>query len=104
MARKSVSRRDFVKTSAAIGAGYWVAGGLATRASSSPNEQIQFACVGVMGKGESDSNDAHSNGEIVAICDVDDTHVAKAEERLGGPRNTTTSARCSTKWARASTR
>src|SRR6185369_17725971 len=36
------------------------------------NEKINIACVGVGGKGDSDSNDAaHCGGNIVAICDVD---------------------------------
>ena len=40
--------------------------------SASANEQIQFACIGVGGKGRSDSADAARHGTIVAICDVDE--------------------------------
>ncbi len=86
MARNNVSRRDFVKTSAAIGAGFWVAGGLASKASALANGEIQFACVGVGGKGESDSNDASSNGKIVAICDVDDNTLKKKANQFKGAR------------------
>jgi predicted dehydrogenase len=86
MARKNVSRRDFVKTSAAIGAGFWVAGGLSPKESLAANEQIQFACVGVGGKGESDSNDAHSSGKVIAICDVDDKTLEKGEKRFKGAK------------------
>ena len=36
------------------------------------NERISVGCIGVGGKGDSDSSDAaHCGGEIVAICDVD---------------------------------
>ncbi|HEV2970939.1 MAG TPA: Gfo/Idh/MocA family oxidoreductase [Pirellulales bacterium] len=84
MARNNVSRRDFVKTSAAIGAGYWVAGGLASKASAMANGQIQFACIGFGGKGGSDFKDAGDNGKIVAVCDVDDKAVAKAAAKYKG--------------------
>ena len=64
-------RRTFLQSTAATGIGYWVAGGVARAQSTSPNEQIQFACIGVGGKGRSDSVDASRNGKVVAICDVD---------------------------------
>src|SRR5512140_179553 len=36
------------------------------------NDRINVACIGVGGKGDSDSSDAsHCGGNIVAICDVD---------------------------------
>src|SRR5438067_298307 len=36
------------------------------------NDQINVACIGVVGKGDSDSHDAAaSGGNIVALCDVD---------------------------------
>ena len=46
------------------------------------NERINIACIGVGGKGDSDSSDAAScGGNIVAICDVDDnTRASKAKE------------------------
>ncbi len=75
MERKHVSRRDFVKTTTAAGVGFWVAGtayGAESSSSTSPNERIKFACIGVGGKGDSDSSDASNHGDIVAICDVDD--------------------------------
>ena len=37
----------------------------------SPNEKVRFACIGVGGKGDSDTNDAGAHGEIVALCDID---------------------------------
>jgi GFO/IDH/MocA oxidoreductase family protein len=46
------------------------------------NERINVACIGVGGKGDSDSSDAAScGGNIVAICDVDQNTLAnKAKE------------------------
>lgn len=74
------SRRTFIKTTAALSAGYWVAGGVAPKASLAANEEINFACVGVQGKGASDSDDAARAGKIVAICDIDDKSIAKRQE------------------------
>lgn len=68
-----VHRRRFMQTTAAtVGAGYFAAAGLQAQESKSPNERIRFACVGVGGKGSSDSDDAGRRGDVVAICDVDD--------------------------------
>jgi predicted dehydrogenase len=74
------NRRNFIKTSAAAGVGFWVAGNLRAEDSTSPNEKINFACVGVGGKGTSDTADAASHGNIAAICDIDDNTLAKAGE------------------------
>ena len=61
------TRRNFLKNSALTGAGVWLAGSSALAESTSANEQIQFACVGVGGKGRSDSSDAGRSGKVVAI-------------------------------------
>lgn len=80
MARRT-NRRRFLQTSAAIGAGYWVAGGIAPRESRAAIEKIHFACVGVGGKGSSDSQDAGRAGDVVAICDIDDKNLEFAAAR-----------------------
>ena len=82
MPRKQ-NRRRFIQTSAAVGASYWVAGGVQPARSEAKNEQIQFACIGVDGKGSSDSADAGRLGEVVAICDVDQRKLLK---RAADPR------------------
>lgn len=81
MSRRS-SRRTFVKTAAAIGAGYWVAGGVSPKVSLSANEEIRFASIGVNGKGDSDSNDAGRFGKMVAICDIDESSLEKKGARF----------------------
>ncbi len=70
MARHS-SRRQFLQTTAVTTAGYWVAGGLQAKESTSAIERVQFASVGIGGKGDSDTKNAADLGDIVAICDVD---------------------------------
>lgn len=71
------TRRQFVKSTAALGAGYWVLGGTSVKASLSANEEIRFACIGVGGKGKSDSTEAGEHGKVVAMADID-------EKVLGG--------------------
>ncbi len=66
----SPNRRDFLKTSAAVGFGVWTSSAIAQ--SKSANEQVNFACIGVGGKGSSDTDDAGSHGNIVALCDIDE--------------------------------
>lgn len=80
------SRRNFVKATAAIGAGYWVAGGVAAKASLSANEEIRFGCIGIGGKGSSDSADAAANGKVVAICDIDDDRFNGADDKFPGAK------------------
>lgn len=79
MARKRTaahtnSRREFLKTTAAAATvtGFWAGGGVSAEESKSPNEKIQFGCIGVQGKGSSDSQDAGSHGQVVAVCDIDE--------------------------------
>ena len=47
------------------------------------NDRINVACIGVGGKGDSDSNDAAAcGGTIVAICDVDKDTLAKKAKKF----------------------
>jgi predicted dehydrogenase len=74
-------RREFLKDTTLAGVGFWVAGGVTLADSKSPNEKLNFACIGVGGKGDSDSSHVGRLGNVVAICDIDDdTLNKKAEE------------------------
>jgi len=66
------TRRQFMQEATALGVGLYVAGNLRAEESKSPNEKIRFACIGIGGKGDSDSADAARFGDVVAICDIDD--------------------------------
>ncbi len=69
------NRRQMLKTSAAVGAGFWLGTAPKVRAVS-PNEKLNVACIGVGGRGG--ANVGGVSGEnIVAVCDVD-------EKRAGG--------------------
>ena len=84
MSTHKSSRRQFVKTSAVLSAGYWIADRAAAE-SKSPNERVAFACIGVDGKGHEDSNDAARLGDVVAFCEIDSKRLAAATRRVSPP-------------------
>jgi predicted dehydrogenase len=65
------SRRRFLHDASLASAGYFVAAGTSSVASTSANEELTVACIGVGGKGGSDSDNAAQFGRVIAICDVD---------------------------------
>ena len=72
------SRRDFLRSAVYSGVTIIVAREAWAGQLKSPNERLNIACIGVGGKGDSDSNDAARFGNIVAVCDVDDNILANA--------------------------
>ena len=69
---RQTSRREFIQNTSAIGAALFVGGAVDLRGQErSANEQLNIACIGVGGKGGSDSSNAAQFGNVVAICDVD---------------------------------
>lgn len=84
--RCNTTRRAFVKSTAAVGVGFWAAGGVSAKPSLSANEEIRFACVGVGGKGSSDSESAKNHGKVVAVCDIDDKILEGVKEKFPGAK------------------
>ena len=79
---KGQNRRSFMQMSAAAGmVGFWGATGPRAGTLANPgrwaSEDIRFACIGVGGKGDSDSTNMAGIGKVVAICDVDEETLAK---------------------------
>ena len=72
------SRRRFLQTSTAIGAGYWLGTSTPIKAET-PNEKLNVACIGVGGRGSANVGGV-SKQNIVAMCDVDEQ---KAGKRFG---------------------
>jgi predicted dehydrogenase len=75
MARKH-TRRDFLRQTTATGA-VLLAGRRVFCRERSPNQRVVYACIGVGGKGDSDSSDAANHGEVIAICDVDSNRLRR---------------------------
>ncbi len=90
MANKT-TRRTFVKSTAALGLGCWVAGGVSAKQSRSALEEIRFGCVGVGGKGSSDSaaaNNQQAHGsKVVAVCDIDDGTLEGVKKKFPGAKH-----------------
>src|SRR2546423_4966970 len=65
------NRRDFIKSTSLLAGAAAVSAPYFLRAQSA-NERINIACIGVGGKGDSDSSSAFGlGGNIVALCDID---------------------------------
>jgi predicted dehydrogenase len=83
MSRRS-SRRQFLQHTAAAGIGFWAAGGISRADRKGTNGDLRIAGIGVGGKGHSDIMQAANHGKVVAICDVDEGHLAAAAKDLEG--------------------
>jgi len=78
-----ITRRRFVSLSSTLSAGVFVAP--AFLRSQSPNSKLNVALIGVGGKGI-DNYNGLKNQNIVALCDVDATALAKGAERSPSAR------------------
>jgi predicted dehydrogenase len=72
---REASRRQFLQASAAASVGFWVAGGV--EAAAPKSARLNIACIGVSGKGSSDTDDAARVGNVVALCDVDENFLER---------------------------
>ena len=87
--RVAPSRREFLAASAAtaaVSAGYFIAPEVRAQGTKGANDEIRFACVGVGGKGQSDSADAGRSGKVVAVADVDSNQLKRAEGAFEGTK------------------
>ncbi len=79
-----LSRRDFVRRTALAAGAASFAFPYVGRVLGA-NDRIAVACIGVGGKGDSDSSDAEaSGGQMVAICDVDANNLARKASQFKG--------------------
>ena len=78
------NRREFLtQTTLAAAAGSFLLGAApaAARTFRPPaNERVRFASIGVGGKGESDTRDAGTLGDLVAICDINEESLDEMSE------------------------
>lgn len=79
------TRRGFLQTAAATTAAFGLPGwyreegaGDAIADETSPNERLRIALIGCGGMGTGDAKNAQRFGDIVAVCDVDRSHLEKA--------------------------
>ncbi|MCE9534006.1 MAG: Gfo/Idh/MocA family oxidoreductase [Planctomycetes bacterium] len=73
-----IDRRLFLSGSAASLGYFFTADAFsAARAADKPGEKIRMAAIGIGGKGDGDSSQAGKLGEMVAICDIEDSRLDK---------------------------
>ncbi|MBN2580506.1 MAG: Gfo/Idh/MocA family oxidoreductase [Pirellulales bacterium] len=77
---QALQRRDFLKTTAALGIGYWIAPEILA-ADKSPSGRVAFGAIGVGGKGDCDTKMVSRLGNVVALCDVDEKALAAASKK-----------------------
>jgi hypothetical protein len=76
------NRRDFLKSTSFLAGAAAISAPYFLRAQGA-NERINIACIGVGGKGDSDSSSAFGlGGNIVALCDIDSNTINKKDKQL----------------------
>jgi predicted dehydrogenase len=76
------TRREAMQTGAAVGTAFWVTGSLPVLANTRfKMEKINFACIGVEGKGSSDTDGVAREGTVVGLCDIDESRLDKKASR-----------------------
>src|ERR1043165_2348976 len=95
------NRRNFIKSTSLLAGAAAISAPYFLRAQGS-NARINIACIGVGGKGDSDSSSAFGlGGNIVAICDVDSNTLNGKDKSLkdrAGKENRTYDAKLYSDW------
>ena len=74
------NRRQFLKTTPIVSAGYWVGGGIGRAATRSPNEKLNLGVIGVNGRGRDNLNSV-AGENIAALCNIDENNLAAAPKQ-----------------------
>ncbi len=79
---KGISRRSFITRTTMATAAFTILPRhvLGGQGFVPPSDKLNIACIGIGGRGESDSA-AMENENVVALCDVDEIHGAKTREK-----------------------
>jgi len=91
--KQPARRREFLKTSALAGAGVVILRSGILQAGGSPNDKLNIAVIGVSGRGGSNLGDV-SKENIVALCDVNEQHLAGAATRFPNAKTYTDWRKC----------
>jgi predicted dehydrogenase len=84
----SLSRRKFLQQTALSTTAVWLAAPQILRAQSgvSANEKLNIGIIGVAGQGGYSIGQLKDVANLVALCDVDDTKLAKAKQQFPGAK------------------
>jgi predicted dehydrogenase len=76
-----MKRRDFLKAAATTGAGLLILPSTMLRGANAPSNKLNVALIGTWGRGEAHF-DAISSENVVALCDVNEDHLAFGAKRF----------------------
>jgi predicted dehydrogenase len=79
---RRLGRRQFLQAASFAGFGIGLARRDVNGAVLAPNDRLRFACIGVGGKGSSDTNHVAAHGDVVALCDVDAKRLGTKAEKF----------------------
>ena len=79
---RGTSRRRFLGATSAAAAGFWVGGRTSWSLGQSRSEKVNVACIGVGGKGSSDTDQVAQFANVVALCDIDARRLGKIAEKF----------------------
>lgn len=77
----TTNRRSFLFGASVAGFGVLIPGRRSLAWGVGPNETLNIACIGVGGKGQSDTEHAARVGRVVAVCDIDQERLDKMAAR-----------------------
>ena len=78
------SRRDFLRHSALSATVLFLPTRLVGQSAASPSETVRLGLIGCGGQGCGDAKNASRYGKIVAVCDVDASHLATGQKEFPG--------------------
>ncbi|HPA19460.1 MAG TPA: Gfo/Idh/MocA family oxidoreductase [Verrucomicrobiae bacterium] len=81
-----MKRREFLKSATTAGAGLLILRNGILRGADAPSNKLNIALIGAWGRA-SQHYDSISSENIVALCDVDEKHLALAAERFPGAKH-----------------
>ena len=76
-----MKRRQFLQTAAATGAGWLILPSGMLSGANAPSNKLNIALIGTWGRGEAHF-DALSSENVVALCDVNEDHLAFGAKRF----------------------
>ena len=74
------NRREFLKHSALVSAGFWLARSSATAKGRSPNDKLNIGIIGVHSRGAANLKGVETEN-IAALCDVNEEFLAEAAKK-----------------------
>ena len=93
MMKTNLPRRQFLKSTAAAGAGMLILPSGMLRGATAPSNKLNVAMIGTWGRADAHF-DSISSENVVALCDVDENHLAHGAEKFPNAKRYTDWRKC----------